>query len=453
MIVLKLWWEQLFPVAVLAVACLIALPFLGAVVALGLACLGLLLMLLSQLHNLIQLGRWVREPLPQSVPESRGAWDRAFTGLLHLTRRQLHVEARLSAALEQFQLAGAAMPEGVIVLDDKDRIEWCNPRAESYFGLSSTRDRAQHITYLIRARGFVEYLKEGQFGQPLVLRVTRGAAELSLSVQLVTYGGRQKLLLTRDVTRWEQLETARRDFVANVSHELRTPLTVVSGFLETLTDMPAEEQEMRARALTFMSEQTARMLRLIEDLLTLSRLESSSDQVRSEWVDIAGMARALHADALALSAGRHRVSARVETHLGLKGNAEELRSAFSNLVTNAVRYTPEGGEVELRWFQRQNQVGFSVRDTGIGIEPHHIPRLTERFYRVDRSRSRSTGGTGLGLAIVKHVLSRHDGRLEVQSELSRGSTFTAVFATERITHAFPGSDATPDESDPHPQPG
>ncbi len=304
------------------------------------------------------------------------------------------------------------------MLDEGDRIDWCNPRAEAYFGLDSQRDRGQQITYLIRQPQFVQYLEAGRFSEPLVLRLNRNEGELILSIQLVPYGDSDKLLLSRDVTRWERLETTRRDFVANVSHELRTPLTVLNGFLETLADMPKPDPEMTRRSIALMLEQTTRMHRLVEDLLTLSRLESAHTPLREESVDVCELARQLYRDAQALSAGRHRIALRIDSDAGLLGSSEELRSAFGNLISNAVRYTPEGGEIEISWTQRNGLPTFSVRDTGIGIEPQHIPRLTERFYRVDRSRSRSTGGTGLGLAIVKHVLSRHQAHLEVESELS-----------------------------------
>jgi two-component system phosphate regulon sensor histidine kinase PhoR len=283
----------------------------------------------------------------------------------------------------------------------------------------------------VRHPQFVEHLSSGQVGESLVLRVSREQGDVMLSVQLVPYGDRQKLILGRDITRWERLETTRRDFVANVSHELRTPLTVVGGFLETLTDMKNPDPEMTRRSIMLMAQQTNRMTRLVEDLLTLSRLESTQNPLHEENVNVPDLVKTLHQDAVALSAGRHKLRVRLESNDWLKGNTEELRSAFGNLISNAVRYTPENGEVEIRWERREGNPVFAVRDTGIGIEPQHIDRLTERFYRVDRSRSRETGGTGLGLAIVKHVLNRHQARLEVQSSLGRGSTFSVIFPEAR----------------------
>jgi len=429
--VIKLWGRPLQLVATISLIALVLWPMVGPEKALAAYCLLLLALLGYHLINLSRLHFWLAAQAPRPVPDGSGAWEEVFAGLSRLLRRKTHIESRLSAALSRFQQAGAALPEGVVVLDEADRIEWCNPRAEAYFGLDNQRDRGQQITYLIRNPQFVRYLETGSFAEPLLLRPARAGAELVLSIQLVPYGGSEKLLLARDVTRWERLETTRRDFVANVSHELRTPLTVLNGFLETLNDAARPDPEMLRRSLQLMTEQTVRMNQLVEDLLTLSRLESAHNLPREEHVDVPGLAQSLYREAQVLSAKRHRIALRLDSPHGMKGSAEQLRSAFGNLISNAVRYTPDGGEIEIRWMTREGEPAFQVRDTGIGIEPQHIPRLTERFYRVDRSRSRSTGGTGLGLAIVKHVLSRHQARLEIESDPGRGSVFTAVFPAAR----------------------
>jgi two-component system phosphate regulon sensor histidine kinase PhoR len=258
--------------------------------------------------------------------------------------------------------------------------------------------------------------------------------ELTLSVQLVPFDTTRKLLLTRDITQLEQVQTVHRDFVANVSHELRTPLTVIGGFIETLIDIPEMDGATRDSQLRMMHEQTRRMHRLVEDLLTLSRLENGGE-LREDRVDAAALARVLAAEAEGLSQGRHQVSVEVSTNIGLRGNYDELHSAFGNLVSNAVRYTQEGGQLRIKW-QQEDDIGvFAVEDTGIGIEPQHIPRLTERFYRIDRGRSRSTGGTGLGLAIVKHIAQRHQAKLEVKSEPGKGSCFCIRFPGNRLLTA------------------
>jgi two-component system phosphate regulon sensor histidine kinase PhoR len=428
---MKWWGRPSWSIAGASALALVLWPVFGARPAL-LAWGGLLLaLLLHHLANLSRLRAWLDAQGTLPLPEGRGVWQDVFYAMSRALRRQTQIESRLSAALSRFEKAGAALPEGVLVLDEDDRIEWCNPRAEAHFGLDARRDRGQYVTFLIRQPPFVRYLEAGSFHEPLVLRMSRAEGELVLSVQLVPYGGSEKLLMSRDITKWERMETTRRDFVANVSHELRTPLTVVNGFLETLADMREPDPELLRRSLTYMTEQTVRMTRLVEDLLTLSRLESSLNPPREEYVDLPALAQALQREGAALSAGRHRFTLHVDTADGLRGSNEELHSALGNLVSNAVRYTPEGGEVEISWRKEGEEPVFAVRDSGIGIEPQHIPRLTERFYRVDRSRSRSTGGTGLGLAIVKHVLSRHQARLEIHSEVGKGSTFRALFPAAR----------------------
>ena len=391
---------------------------------------GLLILALIHYRHIALLQRWLRNPVPEAAPHGWGEWDRVFADLYRLLRLQRQSESALTATLEEFRLAGAAMPDGMVILDAQDRIEWCNPVAENHFGLDRQRDTGQGITNLVRQPQFIEYLQAQNYSEPLVQRLSRGA-DVILSVQLVPYGNRQKLVISRDVTDLDRVETMRRDFIANVSHELRTPLTVLGGFLETIMDVQGGDADLLRRSLPLMREQTLRMQRLVEDLLTLSRLESSHNPPREESVDVPDLVRALYHDAVALSGGRHRVVLDLATDDWLTGSEEELRSAFSNFVSNAVRYTPDGGEVTIAWSRRGAEAVFSARDTGIGIASQHLPRLTERFYRVDRSRSRETGGTGLGLAIVKHVLSRHQARLEIASEPGRGSTFSAVFSAER----------------------
>ncbi|HQT27330.1 MAG TPA: phosphate regulon sensor histidine kinase PhoR, partial [Burkholderiales bacterium] len=325
----------------------------------------------------------------------------------------------------------AALPDAIVILDAGDHIEWCNPMAEEYFGLDGRRDFGQQIAYLVRQPLFIDYLAEHQMEMPCILRMGN---ERILSIQIIPYADNKKLLLARDITRLENVERMRRDFVANVSHELRTPLTVVNGFLETLSDMGASaDAGMMKRSLDLMSGQTDRMKRLVEDLLTLSKLENVENMLVEEEVNVPILVRQIHQDAISLSGKNHQIELHLETESGLRGNIEELRSGFGNLVSNAVRYTAEGGKIVLTWKLEDGYAVFSVQDSGIGIEKEHIPRLTERFYRVDRSRSRGTGGTGLGLAIVKHVLNRHSARLEIESEIGKGSTFRAVFPPSRVT--------------------
>ena len=429
-----IWGRSLTLLALLALACMVVWPIFGATAAVGLFAAVLLGSVFLHLRNISRLLQWLRNPKPDAVPQAFGIWDEVFAVLYRMLRHQRQSETQLAETLNDFRLATAAMPDGMVILDQGDRIEWCNPKAQQHFGLDRERDSGQQITYLVRHPQFAEKLHSRNYSEPLTLRQSR-AADLVLSVQIVPYGDRQNLVISRDITELERVETMRRDFVANVSHELRTPLTVLAGFLETISDMKAPEAGLLARALPLMMDQTRRMQHLVEDLLTLSRLETSGNPLHDERVNVPRLARALYQDALALSAGRHRVALDVESEDWLAGSEHELRSAFSNMLSNAIRYTPEGGEVAIAWKRQGDQAAFAVRDSGIGIQPQHIPRLTERFYRVDRSRSRETGGTGLGLAIVKHVLNRHQGWLEIMSEPERGSTFVALFPAQRVIAA------------------
>jgi two-component system phosphate regulon sensor histidine kinase PhoR len=415
-------------------ASLVAAAFGGGTAAAVCAVVLLTAACAFHLRNVVRLKRWLRAPALDSLPQSAGDWEELYAGLARLLRNQHESATGLSHEVERFRLAGAAMPEGLVILDGDDRILWCNLAAERHFGLELARDAGQQVTYLVRQPQFAHYLAAQNYGEPLLLRMPR-PQELVLSVQLVPYGDNQKLVTSRDVTHWERIETMRRDFIANVSHELRTPLTVLVGFLETLNGMPRLDNDIARRTLRLMTEQGSRMQRLVEDLLTLSRLESTQNPPREEPVDVGRLARELRDDAAALSNGRHRVTLAVESGDWVMGSEEELRSAFGNLVSNAVRYTPEGGEIRIAWRPQDGAPAFSVQDSGIGIEPQHLPRLTERFYRVDRGRSRDTGGTGLGLAIVKHVLNRHQTRLDIRSEPGKGSTFTAMFPRERVVAA------------------
>ncbi len=380
-----------------------------------------------------RLSRWLADPSAEDMPDDEGAWGDIYAKLHRILRKQSSSRASLSHALWRFRQAGEAMPDGVIVLDGANRIEWMNPSAEAHFGLAFKSDRGRMITNLIRNPAFGDYLDAQHYREPLALK---GPAESDrvLSVQLVPYGDHEKLVLSRDVTRWERLESVRRDFIANVSHELRTPLTVMKGFLETLADAREADEKLYRRSLALMTEQAERMQRLVEDLLMLSRLEDSRYPLREEPIDVPALVQSVLLDAESISAGRHRIASRLAP-AWLLANREELRSAISNLVTNAVRYTPAGGDITVTWDLEEGAPVLRVSDNGDGIAPEHIPRLTERFYRIDRSRSRASGGTGLGLAIVKHVLARHQGRLEIASEVGKGSTFTCRFPAMRLAPA------------------
>ena len=424
------WRRALIPPFIILLAALLLWAAASALVAASFLALAFLVRVLLHLRRLAQLDKWLEDPEGYPVPESEGVWGEVFVRLNKMVRQQRKERQQRIEALQDMEQATAALPEGVVILGADDDIEWCNPLAEQHFGLDARRDIGQQITYLARQPEFVRYLNLEDFSEPLILRGTR-QDDLVLSIKLVAYGDNKKLLISRDITHLERIETMRRDFVANVSHELRTPLTVVNGFVETLHDMPDIENQMVRRALQLMGEQTYRMEHLVNDLLTLSRLEDTLNTLQEDTVDIPAMVRSLYQEGKSLSAGKHTIHVEVECRDGVTGSADELRSAFGNLVSNAVRYSPEGGEVTLYWKERNGEQVFSVQDTGLGIAPQHIPRLTERFYRIDRSRSRETGGTGLGLAIVKHVLNRHQAHLEIVSEEGNGSTFSIVFPARR----------------------
>lgn len=382
------------------------------------------------LRQLAALDHWLDDPEARVTPDGTGLWEEVFARLNKMVRLQRQEREQSAAALRHMEQATSALPEGVAILDEADRIEWCNPLAEQHFGLDGVRDVGQQITYLARQPEFVQYLAVRDFSEPLVLRGARHDG-LTLSIKLISYSANKKLLISRDITSFERIETMRRDFVANVSHELRTPLTVVNGFVETMSDMPKLDNDMARRALHLMGEQTQRMERLVNDLLTLSKLDNALNALQEETVQVPTLLHTLHEEGLSLSGGKHALKLETESDCNLLGNTEELRSAFGNLISNAIRYTPQGGEIVLRWQEKDGQPIFSVQDSGLGIASQHIPRLTERFYRVDHSRSRETGGTGLGLAIVKHVTIRHQARLEITSDEGKGSTFSIVFPAKR----------------------
>jgi len=430
--VTPIWTRTALTLGGFAIAALIAWPLQGPAWSLGILGFGLALVLLRHLVNVRALVAWLRDPAGAPVPIGSGVWEHVFSRLYRLVRSTTQHQHRLTAQLARFRSAAQAMPDGVIVLDAEDHIVWANATAERYYGVDARRDAGQPILNLVRNPDFVAYLKSGAYDQPFTVRLARGE-ELVLSLRIVPYGQDEKLLLSRDITQWERLETMRRDFVANVSHELKTPLTVVSGFLETIADGNVRIEEARGRqVLGLMRTQTDRMLRLIEDLLTLSALESSAQPARESAIDVHRFLGALAEEARALSGGRHTVQLRLGPPATLWGDEHEMRSAITNLVSNAIRYTPRDGRITIEWIEHDGEGWIAVEDTGIGIEPRHIPRLTERFYRVDTSRSRDTGGTGLGLAIVKHVLTRHQARLEVTSEVGTGSRFAAVFPPRRV---------------------
>ncbi|MER2553839.1 MAG: phosphate regulon sensor histidine kinase PhoR [Thauera sp.] len=423
------------PLFALVVLAALAAWYRGADAALALLVVGLIGWTIMLARNMRLLVTWARQPVGTPAPQAEGLWGQVFAELGDRLQRECEVKERLSAELGRFQQAALAMPDGVIYLADDDLIEWMNPMAEQHFELDRRKDLRVALPSIVRQPEFVDYLAAREYAEPLVMRSLR-RRDRTLQVQLIAFAGNRRMVLSRDVSQLERLENMRRDFVSNVSHELRTPLTVVCGFLETLSDgLDDLSRDEVIHYLTLASEQSSRMQRLIEELLTLSALETGAPAPVEERVDAAALVREVARDCELLSAGRHRVSLVLEGSGELIGSRKELHSAFSNLASNAVRYTPAGGHIELGWRTDAAGAEFWVEDDGIGIDPVHIPRLTERFYRVDRGRSRETGGTGLGLAIVKHVTTRHQGELSIDSEPGRGSRFALRFPPARLSSA------------------
>lgn len=418
---LLFWIPALLRSALIALVGGVVWWLFGAVAGLAAALLCVLALLYVQLSYLHRLGRWLDDPHSAMLPDGWGAWTGVFARLYRLRRDDERHQAELTEWLARFRQAMRLLPDGVAIMDDVLFLEWCNPAAERHLGLTLERDKGRRVTNLIRHPAFIDYVVLGRYEQPLTLSLR----DRKLICQIIPFENRRQILVTHDVTEAERIEEMRRDFIANASHELRTPLTVIVGFLEIASGDAGLDAATRAAHLKLMTEQGQRMQRLIEDMLTLSRLESADYPLRRERVDIGVLVEAIAGEARALSGGQHQITVSLDGP-DIDGSTEELRSAFGNLASNAVRYTPAGGTIALCWRDSPDGPQFTVTDSGIGIGPTHITRLTERFYRVDKSRSRETQGTGLGLAIVKHVLLRHGGSLAIRSEAGKGSSFTVT---------------------------
>lgn len=402
--------------------------FFGATASLVAALLAMGALAFTQLHYLYRLGSWLDNPTHAKLPDGWGAWTDIFARLYRMRRDDEKNQIELAEWLARFRQAMSLLPDGVVIMDDVLFLEWCNPAAQQHLGLQLERDKGMRVTNLIRNPAFIDYIILGRYEQPLTLTVQ----ERKLIVQIIPFENRRQILVTHDATESERIDMMRRDFIANASHELRTPLTVINGFLEIALAQPNLDPQIRATHLKLMTEQGQRMQNLIGDMLTLTRLESADYPLRTEHVHMKLLLEGILIEAQALSSGKHQFSLVVDGP-DLQGNVDELRSAFSNLVSNAVRYTALNGSIDLAWLaQADGGARFVVRDTGIGISQEHIARLTERFYRVDKSRSRETQGTGLGLAIVRHVLLRHRATLLVESVPGKGSTFTVCFPADAV---------------------
>lgn len=440
---IPLWFLLALQFGAIALAALLAGMWKGPLAGLLIACAGLALLHALHISQLRRLLRWLNVADMRNVPNGWGAWDRVFAGTYRALRQEARKMEDVARELELFRLAAQALPNGIVMLDSGDQLLWCNDTAGLHLGLDAHRDSGLRVTNIVRVPGLAAFLQRAMDDAPLEFRPPQQGGRL-LSLKVIPFGERRKLLVSSDITQIERAETMRRDFIANVSHELRTPLTVIHGFLEHMNDAPAPARET-PRHIMLMTQQSDRMLKLVDDLLMLSRLEDDDHPPQEQVVDVRTLLTSIAEDARALSAGRHTVELRVAGAASINGAIDELRSAFGNLVSNAVRYTPQGGRVKIAWHNDEQGRGvFSVMDTGIGIASEHIPRLTERFYRVDRGRSRETGGTGLGLAIVKHVLLRHQATMEIESQVGQGSEFRVRFPAWRgapVARGEPEADA------------
>ena len=423
----------IFIICLALIAAFITLYNWGAEWAICVGVFFLSLPLMYSYVNIAHLGKHVQSDSVDTMPLPSGFWEEVIFKLQRLIKtlkqRMRNIEEQHNHFIEAFQ----ASPNGIVMLDESDQIEWCNSIAERFFGLVYKRDAMQRINFLIRRPEFIQYLNKRSFDEPLLLERMGPDSSLSLMLQAFPFGHQRHLLLVQNVTDLQKADAMRRDFVANVSHEMRTPITVLMGFLETVQSLDLE-QSQREQYFGMMMSQAQRMKSLVEDLLTLANLEANSLPAASNIVNIETSMALLKNDAEALSHGNHLFTFEALDKANLLGDEREVLSAFSNLVSNAIRYTPDAGSVHVKWsINVDGQGEFSVTDTGPGIASEHLSRLTERFYRVDRSRSRDTGGTGLGLAIVKHIANRHQAQLAIESTPGKGSTFMLRFPKERLS--------------------
>ncbi|KAA1152031.1 phosphate regulon sensor histidine kinase PhoR [Pseudoalteromonas sp. FUC4] len=409
----------------LLIGVLVGAPFL-------LLFLGSFSLLIWHYHQLYRLSDWLLNQRSFNPPEGEGAWEQVFEGIYHLQHRNRKKRNELADLIRRFRDGAEAVPDAVVVLQNDLSIVWCNQLALKVLGLQWPTDHGQRLDNLIREPKFAKYMHKGEFDDALELD-NGHSIEQVLEFRVMPYASTQLMVVVRDVTRLKQLEQMRKDFVANVSHELRTPLTVVTGYLEMMDGDMMPPPAMWNKAQNTMLEQCKRMDSLVSQLLSLSRIEGARRQDNDKAINVPQLLGYIHTEANSINQDKgHELIFDIDKTLDIKGSEDELRSAFSNLVFNAIHYTKPGGKVEVCWQRKNNKACFSVTDNGDGIAPEHINRLTERFYRVDKARSRTTGGSGLGLAITKHVLTRHDSKLNISSEVNKGSCFSFEFSIDKI---------------------
>ncbi len=384
-----------------------------------------------QLRSLYLVNEWISNRPYDVPPNLSGIWGALLFNVYRAQRQERIVQAEMVGLIDRAQSSLVALAEAVVLIDDQHQIEWWNPAAEKLLGINPL-DRGRNLLAILRQPSFIEYFNHIDQAPDGIRLQAQMDEDRYVQVKLTRFGGESRLLVAYDTTRVHNLEQMRKDFVDNISHELRTPLTVLSGYIETFIDQDDITPRWK-RAFTQMQSQTKRMNALVNDLLLLSNLENNKKVAKNQIIDMASLMNQLFDDARAYNLDYgHTLNLDIDSHCDLIGSDMEIASAFSNLITNAIKYTPKGGIITIGWHEDGDHAYFTVQDNGIGINPKHLPRLTERFYRVDSARSRQTGGTGLGLAIVKHVLMQHGAHLEISSKENEGSTFTAVFPKERL---------------------
>lgn len=422
-----IWQKEIITGLLLLLAVSIVGGMTGLFMPLALALM--LGILMRQLFQINRFEKWIRTGGRAKYPKTTGVWEEIYYHVYRIKKNEKKRKKKLGKMIDQFRQSTEALPDAAVVLGPNDEIEWANKAAREVFGLQHS-DKGQRIPNLIRFPEFIRYLKSRNYNEPVILP-SPVDHRITLAVRIITYGAGLRLLLAQDVTQLKKMERMRKDFVANVSHELRTPLTVLKGYLETLQDMDDGESPLLTTSFQQMHGQTERMQHLVDDLLLLTRLETQ--QKKTECVNVPALlsqickeAGTLHGNAPA------RIELTLETDVHIVGEEQELRSAFTNLLGNALKYSPDDSMIKVRWYQANDSIVLDVEDQGEGIAATDIPRVTERFYRSEVKRIKKVGGTGLGLAIVKHVLMRHDAKLNIVSELGKGSCFSCHFPVKRV---------------------
>ena len=387
--------------------------------------------LLVHIFWVYKLSKWLNNPTLSNLPHGTGIWQNIFSKHYQILKDSKKSKKNLVSTLDQFTQAAEALMDGVVVLNENNEIIWSNRRSQVMLNLNSKKDTGQPINYIFRNTDLINYLEKGNYEESIKINLEANSTK-TIEIKIVMFGGAQKVLIAKDISQAIKIESERKEFISNVSHELKTPLTVISGFIETLEDMFSISGEKQKNILKMMGDQAYNMSKLIDDLLLLSNVESSMFQNRSEKLLMNVIISKIKKNISILDSKRHRIKYQIDNNLSIYGSKKEIESAFLNLITNAIRYTDKDGFISISWGLINGLAIFEVRDTGCGIKPMHINKITERFYRVDADRSRNSGGTGLGLSIVKNIIKQHDGQLKITSEVGKGSSFKLIFNKESI---------------------